>query len=225
MVHEADQSDLSKPCPDEDRVIECIAEALLTQGFSHSVNTLPLALCNALRAEVLMSDQDQFTEAGVGRHRDHLTDREVRRDSIKWIQGDTEPQRAWLAFCERLKVALNRRLMLGLFSFESHFAHYAPGAFYRRHLDAFRGQANRVLSVVAYLNGQWDAENGGQLVLYESEESDQALAEIQPLGGSLVVFLSEEFPHEVLPALKDRYSIAGWFRVNASSSTRVDPPN
>lgn len=225
MVHEANQPDLLKPLADEDGVIEHIAEALLARGFSHSVNTLPLALCNALRAEILNSDQDQFTEAGVGRHLDHLTDREVRRDSIKWIQGDTEPQRVWLAFCERLKVALNRRLMLGLFSFESHFAHYAPGAFYRRHLDAFRGQANRVLSVVAYLNEQWDVENGGQLVLYESEECDQALAEIQPFGGSLVVFLSEEFPHEVLPALKDRYSIAGWFRVNTSSSTRVDPPN
>jgi SM-20-related protein len=40
----------------------------------------------------------------------------------------------------------------------------------------------------------------------------------------LVVFLSEEFPHEVLPTATDRYSIAGWFRVNTSSAERVDPP-
>jgi len=32
----------------------------------------------------------------------------------------------------------------------------------------------------------------------------------------LVIFLSEEFPHEVLPANTHRYSIAGWFRVNNS---------
>lgn len=35
--------------------------------------------------------------------------------------------------------------------------------------------------------------------------------------GTLVVFLSEEFEHEVLPAKRDRYSIAGWFRVNPSA--------
>jgi len=27
-----------------------------------------------------------------------------------------------------------------------------------------------------------------------------------------VIFLSERFPHEVLPAKKKRHSIAGWFR-------------
>ena len=33
-----------------------------------------------------------------------------------------------------------------------------------------------------------------------------------PEGGSLVVFLSAELPHEVLPASRERMSIAGWFR-------------
>ncbi|MEC7468361.1 MAG: 2OG-Fe(II) oxygenase, partial [Pseudomonadota bacterium] len=33
-----------------------------------------------------------------------------------------------------------------------------------------------------------------------------------------------EFPHEVLPATRDRFSIAGWFRVNNSTAQRVDPP-
>jgi len=28
------------------------------------------------------------------------------------------------------------------------------------------------------------------------------------------VFLSDKFPHEVLPAKKKRHSIAGWFRVD-----------
>jgi hypothetical protein len=31
-------------------------------------------------------------------------------------------------------------------------------------------------------------------------------------GGTLVVFLSDRFPHEVLPARRERLSLAGWFR-------------
>ena len=31
-------------------------------------------------------------------------------------------------------------------------------------------------------------------------------------------------PHEVLPARRERYSIAGWFRVIGNGAGRVDPP-
>jgi SM-20-related protein len=47
---------------------------------------------------------------------------------------------------------------------------------------------------------------------------------VTPLMGTLVLFLSEDFPHEVLPATRDRYAIAGWYRINTSVSDRVDPP-
>ena len=114
--------------------------------------------------------------------------------------------------------------MLGLFTFESHFAHYAPGAFYKTHLDAFRGQANRILSVVLYLNPDWADDEGGEMVLYQETEPNQKLFTVKPELGTLAVFLSEEFPHEVLPAKRDRYSIAGWYRVNTSTGNKVDPP-
>ncbi|MEM7151083.1 MAG: 2OG-Fe(II) oxygenase, partial [Pseudomonadota bacterium] len=41
---------------------------------------------------------------------------------------------------------------------------------------------------------------------------------------ALVLFESERFVHEVLPAFDNRYSIAGWFRKNASISGIIDPP-
>ena len=47
---------------------------------------------------------------------------------------------------------------------------------------------------------------------------------VTPNFGTIVVFLSEEFPHEVLPALRDRYAIAGWFRLNTSIANNIDPP-
>jgi SM-20-related protein len=53
--------------------------------------------------------------------------------------------------------------------------------------------------------------------------SEEGLA-FQPQGGTLAVFLSEEFPHEVLAANRTRYSIAGWFRVNTTTGDRLDPP-
>ena len=113
--------------------------------------------------------------------------------------------------------------MLGLYSFESHFAVYQPGAFYKRHLDAFKGQANRVLSLVTYLNPDWQEADGGQLVIYTSEE-DKTGIRVLPKFGTVVVFLSEEFPHEVLPATRSRSSIAGWYRVNGTIGDVIDPP-
>ncbi|MDH5172415.1 MAG: 2OG-Fe(II) oxygenase, partial [Gammaproteobacteria bacterium] len=47
---------------------------------------------------------------------------------------------------------------------------------------------------------------------------------VTPALGTVAVFLSEDFEHEVLPARRDRFSIAGWYRVNSSSARRADPP-
>jgi SM-20-related protein len=60
---------------------------------------------------------------------------------------------------------------------------------------------------VCYLNS---VPLGGELVIYD--EQDQFLLQVQPSQGSLVMFESERFPHEVKPAQDVRYSIAGWFR-------------
>jgi SM-20-related protein len=104
-------------------------------------------------------------------------------------------------------------MFLGLFSFESHFAHYAKGDFYKKHQDSFKGEANRVLSIVVYLNKEWLADDGGELLIYQ-KDINQNPKKVVPSYGTVVAFLSEEFPHEVLPAKRDRFSIAGWYRVN-----------
>jgi SM-20-related protein len=110
-----------------------------------------------------------------------------------------------------------------LFSFESHFAHYAPGDYYKRHYDAFKGEANRILSIVTYLNPGWMQSDGGELVIYRDDQDREGIR-VVPLHGTIVVFLSALFPHEVLPAERDRYSVAGWFRVNESNLNKVNPP-
>ena len=110
---------------------------------------------------------------------------------------------------DSLRQALNRGLYLGLEDFESHFALYPPGAFYRKHVDRFRDDDKRMVSAVIYLNDAWLPEHGGQLRMFPK---DADAFDVQPVGGCLAVFLSGEMPHEVLPAHRERLSLTGWFR-------------
>lgn len=217
----------------EEDLFTRIAEDLQTNSWSVQLAALPPALSAALQQQLQALDIAEFSPAGVGRSTDHAVVAQVRRDEILWIEGATEAEREWLDWSGRLQTYLNRCLFLGLFSFESHFAHYAPGAFYRKHLDAFKALpnqkdaegegANRVVSLVVYLNSRWQPEDGGELVLY-AQDGNTEVGRVTPAQGTLVVFLSEDVPHEVLPARRDRFSIAGWYRVNQTRHGRTDPP-
>ncbi|MES3008488.1 MAG: 2OG-Fe(II) oxygenase [Pseudomonadota bacterium] len=224
-VHSSGSGALAVSACDEDLLFSRIAEDLITKSWSVIPNALPSALCALLAGQLKVSDGADFSAAGIGRGSMHTLKPAVRRDEIRWIEGATTAERAWLDWSRRLQSTLNRRLYLGLFSFESHFAHYRPGAFYRKHVDAFKAApvqddtstsgSNRVLSLVAYFNSHWQPDDGGELVLYDAQ-GDTEIIRVIPELGTLVIFLSEEVPHEVLPTQRDRYSIAGWYRVNQS---------
>ncbi len=64
------------------------------------------------------------------------------------------------------------------------------------------------VEIVAYLNDAWHADDGGALRLH----LDSGPRDVLPAGGTLVAFLSASVAHEVLPASRERISIAGWFR-------------
>lgn len=124
--------------------------------------------------------------------------------------ASSEAQRACQDRFEQMRLALNRSLQLGLFEFESHFARYPAGAFYARHLDQFHDDSRRILSCVLYLNESWMAQDRGELRIYLNGDGME-FVDVLPQGGRLVVFLSGRFAHEVLPATRERLSIAGWF--------------
>jgi SM-20-related protein len=206
----------------DDSLFARIAADIELQGFSIRYGEMPARLTAALWHHQNQMEDRKYHLAGVGRTGDLLYNDNIRSDESCWITGETLAGRQWLKWSAELQQYLNRRLFLGLFSFESHFAHYAPGAFYCRHRDAFAGQANRVLSVVVYLNKDWAETDGGELVLYSNDDDTDGL-KVLPKWGTIVTFLSEEFPHEVLPAKRDRYSVAGWYRINTSTSDRIEP--
>lgn len=216
-------SDHSGPENAVDERAARICDDLQCQGYSVQPSCLPAEILVALQDQVVTLNESEFFRAGIGRKAQYHTNDFVRSDEVCWMTGETPPGAAWLQWAEDLRVAINRRLFMGLFSFESHYAWYRAGAYYKRHYDAFRGQTNRVLSVVAYLNSDWAADDGGELVLYKDANDREGLR-VTPLAGTVVVFLSEDFPHEVLPAKRDRFSIAGWYRVNSSNACVVDPP-
>lgn len=199
---------------------EALTLNLEAQGFVVLPEELPLDVARALVDYTATVNANDFHAAAVGRGSQEQRNHFVRRDLIHWLDERNPALAPWRAWTESLRVYLNRQLYLGLLSFESHLAHYRPGDFYRTHVDAFRGEANRVVSLVCYLNEDWTEGDGGELVLY----SQRGPVVVKPIHRTVVLFLSEEMPHEVRPARRDRFSVTGWFRVNTSSLDRVDPP-
>jgi SM-20-related protein len=199
------------------------ADSLVDRGWWRGAGAISDAWVASLGADLAdLVEQDRLHRAGIGRDRDFQVDGTVRRDWIYWMHPRRPAQAAFLEACEDLRVELNRRLFLGLFEFEAHLALYPPGGFYKRHFDSFRGAASRTVSLVAYLNRGWREGDGGELVLYPVAGDDRV--RVQPRAGTLVLFMSEEVEHEVLPARIERGSVAGWFRVNNTTAAAVDPP-
>ncbi|MCB1609043.1 MAG: 2OG-Fe(II) oxygenase [Xanthomonadales bacterium] len=191
-------------------LLERIAEELTTHGFSIQADALPHALGQELLADLHQLQPGELRAAGIGRGHQHLLDQRIRGDQIHWIGPERAAGRRWLTWVEALRLAINRRLLLGIESFQSHYSHYPVGQFYSRHLDAFVGKSNRILSLVTYLNPNWQADHGGELVIFRGADDDQGIV-VEPRMGTTVLFLSEEFPHEVRITHRDRYAIAGWF--------------
>ena len=191
-------------------------------GYVILGSVFPVESLHGLFTDIKRSDRAQFHSAGIGREQAHQVNPFVRRDRIRWLPADHEPASFYLDWTSRLRLRLNRELFLGLFDYECHYAHYPKGAFYKKHVDAFRGVSNRRLTTILYLNPNWQPGDGGELVMYESDDNAELLR-VTPALGTMVLFLSDEFPHEVLPAKRSRYSLTGWYRVNGTDSSNLDP--
>jgi SM-20-related protein len=192
-------------------IIDDLAERgwSVQRAFLPSHETLRLAEeCRRREAEGAM------VPAAVGRGEGQLVHEGIRGDHILWLEpGQSAASDLYLQLMDGLRQQLNRELYLGLEEFECHFAVYPPGAFYKTHLDRFRDDDSRCVTAVFYLNPDWQPEHGGALRLYLGEAASQDVA---PLAGTLAVFMSGDFPHEVLPTAADRLSVTGWFRRRAA---------
>lgn len=195
-----------------------IATDLADHGWSVCEHFLPPAQIAALAAELKTRWRDGgFRPAGVGVGAGLHLRPEIRSDRVHWLEesAQTAAEAPYFAALEALRLAINRELFLGLFSFEGHMTIYPPGSFYRKHLDQFHGVAYRKVSAILYLNDDWKTGDGGQLRLYLDASGEGEYIDVLPQGGTLACFLSDRFHHEVLPAGRERMSITGWFKVRA----------
>lgn len=204
----------------EEANLDKLLKQLEHQGWCYIDQFLPKALTLALLQEA-QHQQNEMTLAGIGREADHQLDTSIRRDLTLWLNPEMQAQAAYLIIMEQLRLSVNRYFFSGLFDYEAHFAHYPPGGFYKTHYDAFKGQSLRILTSVFYLNTDWHEDHGGNLRLYNDQYKQ--IADIAPIAGRLLLFWSDQFPHEVLATQQHRYSIAGWYRHNASTANRADP--
>jgi SM-20-related protein len=208
----------SKPGPfiATDEKLGTIAADVAARDWGLVPDFLDAVTLAGLREEArARRDAGRFRAAAVGRASGVGIRPELRSDLLSWIEPDgaAAAVNAYLLAMEGLRQAMNRRLYLGLAALESQFALYPPGTFYRRHLDRHRDSDERILSCVLYLNENWVADDGGQLRLYlPDDEGGEKACDVSPAGNRLVVFLSDRVPHEVLPARRERLSIASWFR-------------
>jgi SM-20-related protein len=173
----------------------------------------PLLL--ALRKEALgLHVGHAFAPAGIGRGSAFAVDVSVRSDEVCWLDPEnlTAIQVELNGQLELLRGILNRAFFLGLHDFESHLAIYEAGQHYDRHRDRFSDTDRRCVSFVLYLNPSWRSGDGGALRIYEGEHSQGIQTDVSPTWGKLLLFLSADIWHEVLPTHKQRLSFTGWFR-------------
>lgn len=192
--------------------IEKILKDIEDKGWSVQENFLSKALVKQLH-ETLTSlrQQGALKQAGIGRELNFHIEQSIRSDEISWFDESklNEAQKEFLQLTQKLQDVMNEKFFLGLFELEIHFALYAPNSYYKRHLDQHKNQDTRVITLIFYLNDNWNEEDGGQLKLYL--ENEQSIL-IPPNSGTIVCFISADFEHEVLPAKRERASMTGWFR-------------
>jgi SM-20-related protein len=194
-----------------------MTEQLRTSGYC----VWPGFLEPSMRLEVRddldrIKEKGGFIRAGTGKGKGREVRDQIRRDEIHWLDPDTNIP-VQLRLHEKLnslRLAFNRGLYLGLVEFEGHYAAYPSGGFYKRHLDCFKSDDARMVSIILYLNHDWKARDGGRLRIY----ANGSQVNVDPVGGTLVCFLSRELEHEVLLSHAARFSFAGWFKSSQSQN-------
>ncbi|MEY4930182.1 MAG: hypothetical protein RI909_906 [Bacteroidota bacterium] len=189
--------------------LNLVADGLADHGLAIIDDFLsPSEVQSILQLDEFKNGLLQFKKAGIGKSQEKQINEAIRGDYIEWIdQASAQPAlQVYLAKLQELISFVNQNLFLSLKDYEVHMTIYPSGSYYKRHLDQFKKDDHRKLSVICYLNENWIEEEGGQLRIYLPEKSIDVL----PLAGRLVCFRSDQLEHEVLPTTRPRLSLTGW---------------
>lgn len=194
----------------EESKLDSLFEGLVKQGFFIWDNFIDPVFVQSYKAAILRNRREgELVKAGIGKESDYMISEEVRGDYISWIEENEKEFSHYFDKLRELTLHLNRNLFLGIRDKEMHLAYYPPGGGYVRHIDNFNSGGSRILSIITYLNDEWQDGHGGELRIHLNEERGEVL-DITPSGGKMVCFLSDKIVHEVLKAEQPRMSITGW---------------
>lgn len=198
-------------------IYEKIIDDLLNQKYSISDFFFSEEETKQLRESIIQQDTKQdFHQAAIGNSQNEQIVKSIRGDKILWIDESkkTETEEIFFSKINHFIDYLNRTCYMGIEESEFHYAIYPEGTFYQRHVDAFKNDDRRTLSMVFYLNDEdWKDDFGGQLTLYLPHENNtEKELDILPLAGRLAIFDSKTIPHEVKKVNRPRYSITGWLK-------------
>ena len=201
----------------ENPLYEKIISDIANQQFSIIEDFFSVDEVSTLRDSLLEKyEQDAFKKAAIGNRVNESIIKSVRGDNIYWLDElkSDIPEKLFFEKINDLIRYLNRTCFMGILQKEFHYALYPKGTFYKRHIDTFQNDDRRKLSVVCYLNDDsWQAENGGELVLYLKQDHQETEKIIYPFPGRVVIFESQIIEHEVRPVLQNqRLSITGWLK-------------
>ncbi len=190
-------------------MLEPFFQDIQAHGFSSLDNLIDQ---HTVRKLVKWSDilraENQFVPAKVSGEK--ILNAQIRGDSTYWLDP-LHPTVEWdelKLFLDQLQSQLNEKFFLGIKQYECHLAYYPVGAFYKKHLDRLSTNSSRLFTFILYLNENWNEGDGGELVVFDKQGLE--IKRLSPQAGRLVGFMSDEFPHEVLPSIRPRLSFTGW---------------
>ncbi|OIN60142.1 2OG-Fe(II) oxygenase [Arsenicibacter rosenii] len=200
---------------EETAIFEPIIDGILSEGYGVVDGFLSAGEVEALARQLReRRAEGRFKAAAIG-NQQITVEKQIRGDEIHWLDETvaTPAEKVYLDRINEFIQYVNRTCYLGLQDAELHYALYPPGTFYKRHLDRFKTDSRRKLSVICYLNHNWQEADGGQLAIYlPNADGTERIDTVLPVGGRLVCFESDRLEHEVLPANRERLSVTGWLR-------------
>lgn len=191
---------------------------LATNNWASSHSVFSKSFCQTLARKCQkLSLEGKLTPAAIGKGAQKTTREEIRGDSTWWLDENncSLPEQEALDVIQKILEALNLSFYLGLKRFEAHFALYPPKSGYDKHVDNPRGNSARKITFILYLNANWQQDHGGILSIYDPQNENLKIAQIQPTLGTFVLFRSDLFPHQVEQSFHPRMSLTGWFRDDA----------
>ena len=169
-------------------------------------------LATHLKINLLAVHQQKLLLAAGTGNTEKLFDKSIRSDAIFWLdrKNNDRYENQFFDLMDDFIRYLNSSCFAGITDYEFHYSMYEIGSFYKKHFDQFQNDSNRKYSMISYLNNNWVAADGGELLIHQSSGNQQ----ISPTQGKTIFFNSNEIEHEVLVTHQQRMSITGWLKNN-----------